>query len=122
MSYQWTTSDLLLPALGAGGRELDKDFYLAFSPERIDPGNTTYQLENTPKVVGGVSSQSGDLAVSFYSRFINEVVKGKGAQEAETAKLLENTYRHINNGLVNEMAILSHDLGTVICAVIKQDQ
>src|SRR5690625_3182373 len=118
-TYPGTTEELLLPALGAGGRELDKDFYLAFSPERIDPGNTTYQLENTPKVVGGVSSQSGDLAVSFYSRFINEVVKVKGAKEAETAKLLENTYRHINIGLVNEMAKFSHELGIDIWEVIK---
>src|SRR5690625_1165054 len=118
-TYPGTTEELLLPALGAGGRELDKDFYLAFSPERIDPGNTTYQLENTPKVVGGVSSQSGDLAVSFYSRFINEVVKVKGAKEAETAKLLENTYRHINIVLVNEMAKFSHELGIDIWEVIK---
>lgn len=118
-TYPGTTEELLLPALEEGGRELDQDFYLAFSPERIDPGNKTYRLENTPKVVGGVSSASGDLAVSFYSQFIEEVVKVKGAKEAETAKLLENTYRHINIGLVNEMAKFSHELGIDIWEVIR---
>ncbi|OAV51193.1 nucleotide sugar dehydrogenase [Enteractinococcus helveticum] len=118
-TYPGTTEELLLPALEANNRKLDQDFYLAFSPERIDPGNQTYRLENTPKVVGGVSSESGDLAVEFYSKFIEEVVKVKGAKEAETAKLLENTYRHINIGLVNEMAKFSHELGIDIWEVIK---
>ena len=118
-TYPGTTEELLLPALETNDRELDEDFYLAFSPERIDPGNKTYTLENTPKVVGGVSSESGDLAVNFYSQFIDEVVKVKGAKEAETAKLLENTYRHINIGLVNEMAKFSHELGIDIWEVIK---
>lgn len=118
-TYPGTTEELLQPVLEANGRKLDSDFYLAFSPERIDPGNTTYRLENTPKVVGGATEQSGDLAVSFYSEFIDEVVKVKGAKEAETAKLLENTYRHINIGLVNEMAKFSHELGIDIWEVIK---
>lgn len=118
-TYPGTTEELLLPALEAHGGKLDVDFHLAFSPERIDPGNKTYRLENTPKVVGGVSEQSGDLAVSFYDKFIDEVVKVKGAKEAETAKLLENTYRHINIGLVNEMAKFSHELGIDIWEVIK---
>ncbi|MGO1942116.1 MAG: nucleotide sugar dehydrogenase [Yaniella sp.] len=118
-TYPGTTEEVLQPALEAQGRTLDQDFYLAFSPERIDPGNETYRLENTPKVVGGVSDKSGDLAVSFYSRFIDEVVKVKGAKEAETSKLLENTYRHINIGLVNEMAKFSHELGIDIWEVIK---
>jgi len=118
-TYPGTTEEVLLPALEAQGRTLDEDFHLAFSPERIDPGNKTYRLENTPKVVGGVSDKSGDLAVSFYSKFIAEVVKVKGAKEAETSKLLENTYRHINIGLVNEMAKFSHELGIDIWEVIK---
>lgn len=118
-TYPGTTEELLLPALEAHGGKLDVDFHLAFSPERIDPGNKTYRLENTPKVVGGVSEQSGDLAVAFYDKFIDEVVKVKGAKEAETAKLLENTYRHINIGLVNEMAKFSHELGIDIWEVIK---
>lgn len=118
-TYPGTTEEVLQPALEAGDRQLDQHFHLAFSPERIDPGNTTYRLENTPKVVGGVSEVSGDLAVSFYSKFIDEVVKVKGAKEAETAKLLENTYRHINIGLVNEMAKFSHELDIDIWEVIK---
>lgn len=118
-TYPGTTEEVLQPSLEAGNRQLDQDFHLAFSPERIDPGNTTYRLENTPKVVGGVSHVSGDLAVSFYGKFIAEVVKVKGAKEAETAKLLENTYRHINIGLVNEMAKFSHELDIDIWEVIK---
>src|SRR5690625_135726 len=118
-TYPGTTEEVLEPALESGGRRLDKDFYLAFSPERIDPGNKTWRLENTPKVVGGVTPASGDEAVEFYSKFIETVVKVKGAKEAETAKLLENTYRHINIGLVNEMAKFSHELGIDIWEVIK---
>ncbi|GAA2038524.1 nucleotide sugar dehydrogenase [Yaniella flava] len=118
-TYPGTTEEVLLPALEEKGREIDVDFHLAFSPERIDPGNTTYRLENTPKVVGGVTAKSGDQAVAFYSEFIEEVVKVKGAKEAETAKLLENTYRHINIGLVNEMAKFSHELDIDIWEVIK---
>lgn len=118
-TYPGTTEEILQPALESNGRRLDEDFFLAFSPERIDPGNKIYRLENTPKVVGGASSKSGDLAVEFYSEFIQEVVKVKGAKEAETAKLLENTYRHINIGLVNEMAKFSHELDIDIWEVIK---
>lgn len=118
-TYPGTTEEVLQPALEVGGRRLDEDFYLAFSPERIDPGNKTWRLENTPKVVGGVTQASGDEAVEFYSKFIETVVKVKGAKEAETAKLLENTYRHINIGLVNEMAKFSHELGIDIWEVIK---
>src|SRR5690625_693976 len=118
-TYPGTTEEILLPALEENGRKLDQDFHLAVSPERIDPGNTTYRLENTPKVVGGVTALSGDRAVEFYREFIEEVVKVKGAKEAETAKLLENTYRHINIGLVNEMAKFSHELGIDIWEVIN---
>lgn len=118
-TYPGTTEEILQPALEAGGRRLDEDFYLAFSPERIDPGNKTWRLENTPKVVGGVTEASGNGAVEFYSKFIETVVKVKGAKEAETAKLLENTYRHINIGLVNEMAKFSHELGIDIWEVIN---
>src|SRR5699024_645607 len=118
-TYPGTTEEILLPALEESGRRLDDDFYLAFSPERIDPGNKTYRLENTPKVVGGASAASGKLAVEFYQQFIAEVVQVKGTKEAETAKLLENTYRHINIGLVNEMAKFSHELDIDIWEVIR---
>lgn len=117
-TYPGTIDEILQPALEAGGRRVDEHFYLAFSPERIDPGNTTWRLDNTPKVVGGVTATSGDKAVEFYSKFIDEVIKVKGTKEAETAKLLENTYRHINIGLVNELAKFSHELGIDIWEVI----
>ena len=118
-TYPGTTEDVLQPVLEAGGRIIDEDFYLAFSPERIDPGNATWRLDNTPKVVGGVTQDSGDKAAEFYRKFITEVVQVKGAKEAETAKLLENTYRHINIGLVNELAKFSHELGIDIWEVIR---
>ena len=117
-TYPGTTEEVVLPILEAGGLRLDQHFYLAFSPERIDPGNPHYGLANTPKVVGGVSDRSTDVAVAFYSRFVDTVVRAKGAKEAETAKLLENTYRHINIALVNEMAKFCHDLGIDIWDVI----
>ena len=91
---------------GCGG----KDFALVFSPERIDPGNHDFGPKNTPKVIGGHTSACADAAEAFYSQFIDTVVRTKGTREAETAKLLENTYRHINIALVNEMARFCHDL------------
>lgn len=103
-SYPGTTEDLFLPILEQSGLRLDVDFHLAFSPERVDPGNSAYGLKNTPKVVGGVSEASGDAAAAFYETFVDRVVRTRGAREAETAKLLENTYRHVNIALVNELA------------------
>ncbi len=117
-TYPGTTNDLVLPIFEEAGYSLDIDFHLAFSPERIDPGNETYGLRNTPKVVGGVSTRSTEMAVSFYERFIDVVVPVKGAIEAETAKLLENTYRHINIALVNEMARFCHELNIDLWNVI----
>jgi nucleotide sugar dehydrogenase len=87
-----------------------QDFGLVFSPERIDPGNQKFGPKNTPKVIGGYTSKCADAAEAFYSRFIDRVVRTKGTREAEMAKLLENTYRHINIALVNEMARFCHDL------------
>lgn len=117
-TYPGTTDDLILPMLEATGLTLDIDFYLAFSPERIDPGNEKFGLRNTPKVVGGVSAKSTEIASHFYEKFIDTVVTTKGAKEAETAKLLENTYRHINIALVNEMARFCHDLDIDLWNVI----
>lgn len=117
-TYPGTTEDLCQPILERNGGRLDTEFYLAFSPERIDPGNPIYGLKNTPKVVGGVSLKSTELAVAFYSRFVDTVVPVKGAKEAETAKLLENTYRHINIALVNEMSKFCHELGIDLWDVI----
>lgn len=117
-TYPGTTDELCLPILERSGRQLDVDFSLAFSPERIDPGNPIYGLKNTPKIVGGVSTKSTDLAVRFYRQFVDTVVPVKGAKEAETAKLLENTYRHINIALVNEMSKFCHELDIDLWNVI----
>ncbi|NYD76483.1 nucleotide sugar dehydrogenase [Arthrobacter cupressi] len=118
-TYPGTTEELCLPILESAGKKLDEDFHLAFSPERIDPGNKIYGLKNTPKVVGGVTQESTKAAVDFYSQFVDTVVPAKGAKEAETAKLLENTYRHINIALVNEMSKFCHELNIDLWDVIN---
>lgn len=118
-TYPGTTDGICRTILESKGRELDQSFYLAFSPERIDPGNVRFGIKNTPKIVGGVSPQSTRLAVQFYSLFVDTVVPVKGAKEAETAKLLENTYRHINIALVNEMSKFCHELGIDLWDVIE---
>src|SRR5690625_175616 len=118
-TYPGTTDELVRPLLEAGGLQAGMDFHLAFSPERIDPGNPTYGIRNTPKVVGGVTAACTEHAAGFYGRFIETVVPAKGAREAETAKLLENTYRHINIALVNEMAQFCHELGIDLWNVIE---
>lgn len=117
-TYPGTTEELVLPILESSGLEFDSEFWLAFSPERIDPGNTKFGLENTPKVVGGVSLESGVRAESLYSQFVEKVVRVGGSKEAETAKLLENTYRHINIALVNEMSRFCHELNIDLWEVI----
>jgi len=118
-TYPGTTDDLVRPMLEAGGLVAGRDFHLAFSPERIDPGNPTYGMTNTPKVVGGMTPGCTDAAAAFYGRFVQEVVRAKGTREAETAKLLENTYRHINIALVNEMARFCHELDIDLWDVIR---
>ena len=109
-TYPGTTDDIVRPLLEESGLVAGTDFFLAYSPERIDPGNPTYGVQNTPKVVGGYDEASTDKACAMYSRFIDTVVPVSGTREAEMAKLLENTYRHITIALVNEMAIFCHDL------------
>lgn len=109
-TYPGTTDEEIRPILEAGGMRAGRDFWLVFSPERIDPGNREFGPKNTPKVIGGYTSACADAAEEFYSHFIDTVVRTKGTREAETAKLLENTYRHINIALVNEMARFCHDL------------
>lgn len=117
-TYPGTTEEILKPILEDAGFVVGTDVFLAFSPERIDPGNPTYGIRNTPKIVGGVTQACGDKAVAFYEQFIETVVRAKGTREAETAKLLENTYRHINIALVNEMAQLCHAMGIDIWDVV----
>jgi nucleotide sugar dehydrogenase len=118
-TYPGTTEEILKPLLEASGRTVGQDIFLAFSPERIDPGNPTYGIKNTPKIVGGATQACGDKAVAFYEQFIETVVRAKGTREAETAKLLENTYRHINIALVNEMAQFAHAMDIDIWNVVE---
>lgn len=110
-TYPGTTNEVVLPIFESRGHVLDDGFFLAFSPERIDPGNKFFGAKNTPKVVGGVSVASAQQAENFYQKFVDEVVVVSGAREAELAKLLENTYRHVNIALVNEMVKFCHELG-----------
>src|ERR1051325_1256135 len=118
-TYPGTTDEVLLPTLQETGLELDKDFFLAFSPERVDPGNRQFQTNNIPKVVGGVSPMSTEVAAALYQTIVERVHKVSSARVAETAKLLENTFRSVNIGLVNEMAQLCYHLGIDSWEVIQ---
>src|SRR6266571_184881 len=118
-TYPGTTDEVLLPIFDETGLKIDADFLLAFSPERVDPGNRQFQTHNIPKVVGGVSTRSTDIAAALYQTIVNEVHKVSSARVAETAKLLENTYRSVNIGLVNEMAQLCYHLGIDSWEVIE---
>lgn len=113
-----TTEEVVRPILEDAGHTVGVDVLLAYSPERIDPGNSQYTIRTIPKIVGGVDERSTAAAVDFYRRFVDRVVTTRGTREAETAKLLENTYRHINIALVNEMARFCHELGVDIWDVI----
>lgn len=117
-TYPGTTDEVVRPILEETGLKAGVDFHLAFSPERIDPGNQKFGPRNTPKVVGGHTPACADRAAEFYGRFIDTIVRTKGTREAETAKLLENTYRHVNIALVNEMARFCHQLGIDLWDVI----
>src|SRR2546425_8964496 len=118
-TYPGTTDEVLLPMLEETGFVLDKDFYLAFSPERVDPGNKQFQTNNIPKVVGGVSAASTEVASALYQTIVEQVHKVTNARVAETAKLVENTYRSVNIALVNEMAQLCYHLGIDSWEVIE---
>ncbi len=113
------TREVLLPKLQSGGLKVDQDFFIAFSPERVDPGNKRYQTKNTPKVMGGHSPASLDHAVALYSKFIDKVVPVSSTDTAEMVKLLENTFRAVNIGLVNEVAIMCARLGLDTWEVIE---
>jgi nucleotide sugar dehydrogenase len=117
-TYPGTTEEVVMPLLEKSGLACGVDFLLAFSPERIDPGNPTYGLENTPKIVGGVTAQATKAAAAFYEPFVGSVVKVRSPKEAEMAKLLENTFRHVNIALVNELAICCEEMGIDIWEVV----
>jgi nucleotide sugar dehydrogenase len=119
-TYPGTTEEVVRPLLEkASGLSAGIGFSLAFSPERIDPGNPDYGFRNTPKIVGGVTPACADAAVAFYQRICDQVVRAKSAREAEMAKLLENTYRHVNIALVNEMAIFCRELDVDLWDAIR---
>ena len=119
-TYPGTTEDVVRPLLERlSGLVAGRDFHLAFSPERIDPGNELFGARNTPKVVGGCTPGCTDRVEAFYRRFVDTVVRTRGTREAETAKLLENTYRHVNIALVNEMARFCHELDIDLWDVIQ---
>ncbi|TXK35201.1 nucleotide sugar dehydrogenase [Nonomuraea sp. C10] len=118
-TWPGTTDELVRPLLESSGLTAGVDFHLAFSPERIDPGNPKYGLRNTPKVVGGYTPACRDRATAFYGRFVEQVVPVSSTREAEMAKLLENTYRHVNIALVNEMAIFCDELGVDLWEAIE---
>lgn len=110
-TYPGTTDEILQPMFEEKGFKLDEDFLLAFSPERVDPGNPQFQTHNIPKVVGGVSADSGKVATELYSQIVDSVFPVSSARVAEAAKLWENTFRAINIGMANEMAKLCNALG-----------
>jgi len=118
-TYPGTTDEVLLPMLEETGLKLDEDFLLAFSPERVDPGNPQFQTHNIPKVVGGVTDDSTEVAAFLYSQIVNEVHSVSSARVAEAAKLLENTFRAVNIGMANEMARLCYALNIDTWEVIR---
>ncbi|MFF2650980.1 nucleotide sugar dehydrogenase [Streptomyces sp. NPDC058045] len=115
-----TTEGLLLPLLEEGsGLRAGRDFHLAHSPVRTDPGNRTHGYAATPKVIGGLTPACTESAAAFYGRLTDKVVRARGPREAETVHLLETNFRHVNIALVNEMAVLCHDLGVDLWDVIR---
>ncbi|MFK0240450.1 nucleotide sugar dehydrogenase [Microbacterium sp. NPDC090281] len=110
-TYPGTTEEILVPILEAGsGLEAGRDFAVGYSPERIDPGNPKWGFVNTPKVVSGIDEQSLGKVKAFYDRLVDETVSVSTPKEAELTKLLENTFRHVNIALVNELAVFAHEL------------
>jgi UDP-N-acetyl-D-glucosamine dehydrogenase len=118
-TYPGTTRELLLPALEKGGLKVGTDFFLAFSPERVDPGNPKYNTHNTPKIVGGVTPACTRVVVTLFKPAIEKMVPVSSPEAAELVKLLENTFRAVNIGLVNEMAIVCDKLGVDVWEVIE---
>lgn len=119
-TYPGTTEELMVPILEAGsGLQAGRDFSVGYSPERIDPGNTTYGFVETPKVVSGIDARSLEQVQGFYDLLIDQTVPVSSPKEAELTKLLENTFRHVNIALVNELAVFAHQLGIDIWESIE---
>ena len=117
-TYPGTTREVMLPALQASGLTVGEDFHLCFSPERVDPGNEVWTTKNTPKVVGGITESCTEAGKRFYERFLDTVVPVSSTEAAEMTKILENTFRAVNIGLVNETAIIADRLGVDVWEVI----
>ena len=117
-TYPGTTRELILPALEKKNLTVGKNFYLCFSPERVDPGNEKYQINNTPKVIGGITEKCTEMGKMLYEAIIDTIVPVSSPEAAETVKLLENTFRSINIGLANEVAIMCEKLGVDVWEVI----
>ncbi len=117
-TYPGTTDEVVQPMLEARGLKADVDFFLAFSPERVDPGNQTYTTKNIPKIVGGVGPASTEAAAALYGTIVGTVVRVSSTRVAEMVKLLENTFRAVNIGLVNEIALMCHKMDIGVWEVI----
>jgi len=117
-TYPGTTDEVLLPLLGESGLKVGQDFFLAFSPERIDPGNHTFQLTNTPKIIGGATPECTQVAQLLYEQIIDHLVPVSSSRAAEMVKLLENTFRAVNIGLVNEVALMCDRLDLDVWEII----
>ena len=118
-TYPGTTREVLLPALEATGLKVGEDFHLCFSPERVDPGNPTWHTGNTPKVIGGITEACTAAGVEFYDKLLDTIVPVSSTEAAEMTKILENTFRAVNIGLVNETALIAERLGVDIWEVIE---
>jgi len=118
-TYPGTTREIVLPILEESGLKVGHDFFLAYSPERVDPGNQKYTTHNIPKVVGGVTARCTEIAVLLYEQFVESVIAVSSTDSAEMVKLLENTFRSVNIALANEMALTCHSLGINVWEVIN---
>ncbi len=118
-TYPGTTDELIIPTIVTNGYKVGEDIFVCFSPERIDPGNKTYGVRNTPKIIGGATPACTEVAQALYSKAINRVVPVSSTRAAEMVKLLENTFRSVNIGLVNEMAVMCDKLDVNVWEVIE---
>jgi UDP-N-acetyl-D-glucosamine dehydrogenase len=118
-TYPGTTDEVIKPILEESGLVAGRDFYLAFSPERVDPGNAVYTTKNTPRVVGGITKKCSQIAKTYYEQVIPNIHAVSSTGAAEMVKLLENTFRSVNIGLVNEVAVMCHRLGMDVWEIIN---
>ena len=118
-TYPGTTEEVIFPKLGGNGLKVGKDIFIAFSPERVDPGNKKYKTKDIPKVVGGISETCTELSRLLYSQIVNDVITVSNTRAAEMVKLLENTFRAVNIGLINELALMCNKMNLDIWEIIE---